>query len=200
MTTIEIILCVLFALFASFSIHVWVTGKMPSFKGLTSEPELEDDGTWCDVYKSKRRPDMPATRQWVEGVINAKTANCVTPAGETIKRLEARIEDSLPHYYLLLGEDSKGNKIGRLFEGKRCGIAMTLPFKYMALVPSVLTEDELREYSSWSRGADEAWEQGVWNNTEEHSPKGVTREELKLADGMRILLWATANGQFRNPS
>jgi hypothetical protein len=37
------------------------------------------------------RPDVPATRQWVEDVVNAKTSNCMHVTGSTQKRNEDRL-------------------------------------------------------------------------------------------------------------
>ncbi len=50
--------------------------------GLTSEPDLG----------KKSRTDMPATRQWVEQQLNAKTSNFITPQGITVTHLQSQIE------------------------------------------------------------------------------------------------------------
>lgn len=105
------------------------------------------------------RPDVGATRQWVEQKLNASTANCIRVGGESHKDIIDQLADhriQAPAYYLLVGKAKSGRMIGRLFSGRNLGIAISKPCAWEKQIPSPLTEDEGKEYAEWQSKAD--WE------------------------------------------
>lgn len=64
-------------------------------------------------------PDPKATRQWVEQVIDSKTANCIRMDGETYKSILNRIRETAEEWYyawVFIAPD--GEKAGRIMWGR----------------------------------------------------------------------------------
>ena len=131
------------------------------------------------------RPDVTATRQWVDEIVDQKTSNCLRVGGEVHKAIIDDIKEirkDAPAYYLLLGTSKSGRMVGRLLTGRQCGLAISKACAWVGNVPSPLTEEEALEYKGWSEAADghynwecihtmsEEWAEGGAKTVELYAP------------------------------
>jgi hypothetical protein len=183
MDTFEIaLLCLLLAACTPwiFVIHAFISA------GGSTKPKPVDLG-------ESPRPDIMATRQWVESMINTKTATCMQVSGAAhigiLQRLSA-LEALVPkkkHYYILTARTQTNTPMGRLFEGDSFGIALTKPARFFNGLPSIAMLAELEDYAEWVDQANFHYKWNEEHKVAEEYGREFTRQDITEPEAEKIL-------------
>lgn len=139
------------------------------------------------------KPELVATREWVDATLNTKLANVMRVDGEAHRQL---LHD-VPAYYLYTAETKDGSRIGRLFKGRGMGLALTQPIVVAGKnQPQLPDTDSLSEYQQWHSEAENEYNANCNHTSPEDWGKNPKKVEIPQDRAVVIIAWATANGHI----